>query len=1246
VYLKRVRVRGFKSFARVTDLVLESGVAVVIGPNGSGKSNLAEAVMWALGEQSPSSLRGGSMQDVIFAGSDGRRAGGGAEVELVFDNSDGTLPLPSDEVSVGRRVHRDGQTTYTINHSPCRLADVTELMSGVGLGRAAHAVIGQGRVEWFLASKPVDRRALIEEAAGLGRYKRRRERTQLKLRETARNLERIHDLEREVGSQLTPLRRQASAAEQLRAVTTELAELRGRLLAGELQTLEGQLGGLRREHATAEAEQAGIDDELGTLESRRAAEEERFARLLQERERRAQRVLRGRVLLGRLESCTRLTEQRVRLLDELQRAGAAERERLLVELSGGGALEDDAWPAERERLQAAVAAEEARHGAAAAELALGRRRLGEARADQTRAAAERDETVLRAARLRERHAALGSQTDALQSRVAELEREVTALTAALETARVAAAANAAADAAAGGALERADAEDAAAREALAVAEGRVRELAGAAAAAAAERDHVAAAAAGLSELDDAVVSTLRAFPGAAAVASSLECDRGYERALGAALMRLEAGVEVPSGIDPWTLLDALRDAGARLVRLVLPRVAGPGSSDITDAGPRGEAGTARSGQDERMAGALGEGLAAHVQGAGERIAELLRDVVVVQDIRAVPSDFAGLAVTRDGAFYAPRDGQLGLAGAAPAAAALERRALLATLSERARQIEQELARAREERDERRRTAEHTAGARHEASRAALSAREAVQASEREAGAVEERLRDIESRLARALREREAHQAEAADLEEELERLDVAAAQGLVLVERLAAPLAAAEEALAGLEEAHDAALGALARARVELEERSAAAERAARERAEAERRLAAGRARLETLERRLRETPTIARASRELLERFAALTELAEKLTGHLSAPAGDDEAVDRRTLRDLADREAELRRRREDVSERRAGLRVDAARLEERQSEVRTAFEAVAEELERARFEPPADPEEAAALAQAIERAERRRERIGPVNPLAEAECTELGERAAFLREQRRDLERSLQELDGLIAELTQRIDADFATMFDDIRGHFSDMAGTLFPGGRGTMFLVDEQDGEPAGVGVEIKPGRKLGKRLQMLSGGERALAAIAFLMALVLANPAPFYVLDEIEAALDDVNIGRLVALLREYRHRTQFIIITHQKRTMEAADILYGVTMGPDGVSHVVSARMAEEEIDRQAAERPADRGDGGQTPGDEADRPAEAAPGRPGPEAAAGGESADDEGAEAPARRDETGLSAADEGAEA
>jgi chromosome segregation protein len=1173
VHLKQIRVRGFKSFARVTDLVLEPGVAVVIGPNGSGKSNLAEAVMWALGEQSASSLRGGSMQDVIFAGSDGRRASGGAEVELVFDNSDGTMPLPTPEVSVARKVHRDGQTQYSINRSTCRLADVAELMSGVGLGRAAHAVIGQGRVEWFLASKPLDRRASIEEAAGLGRYKRRRERTQLKLRDTSRNLERVQDLEREVGTQLTPLRRQASAVEQLRTAQNELAELRGRLLIGELQTVDGELEGLRRQLEEAGAERAAIDAELAELEVRRVAQEESFARLLEERERRAQRLLRARVLLGRLESCTRLTEQRVRLLQELTRAGEAERDRLLAEL-GGRETEaaDRAWPQEKERLAAALAAAATTHREAAADLAAGRRHLGEVRAEIDHAGAERESAVLRAARLGERRTALLREADDLTARGAELARLCEESAAAAASARAEADRLASESAAAEGALTAADTEDRAARDDFIAAQTRSRELAGAAAAAVAERDHVSAAIAGLRDVGDEVTGVIGRYPGVVAVAGTLSCETGYERALGAALSRLQAGVEVPAGVDPWDLLAALRGAGARLVRLVLPRAAAP-------AGEEADLRAATGGG----ADVPGTPLLTYVRGATGRVAEILAGVRVVDDLRAVPESFGGLAVTRDGAYYSPVEAELGLAGALPAAVLLERRSHLEALSRRVAGLEEELAAARASEDESRRLADQAAGRRHEASRTATAARESSQRAERRAAAADDGVRESESQLARSARECEAHRAEAAELEEEQERLDAAAAQLLLRGESLSAPLAEAEAALVDCEERHDQALAVLTRARVELEERAAAAERQAREREQAERRHAEGRSRLATLERRLAGMPPVVAVSSRLLERFAGLQRHAETLVERLGEPAEESGGLDRDGLRSVADREATLRRAADDLGERRAALQVAAARLEEKRREVAGAFDEVAAHLERARFEPPADAAEAEALVVAAERAQRRAERIGPVNPLAEAECAELGERAVFLREQRRDLERSLEELNGLIARLTERIDEDFAEVFAVIQTHFAHMMEILFPGGRGCLRILGaDAEAEAGGVALDVKPGRKLGKRLSMLSGGERALAAIAFLMSLVLANPAPFYILDEVEAALDDVNIGRLVALLREYRSRTQFIIITHQKRTMEAADILYGVTMGQDGVSHVVSARMAEDEIDKEAA----------------------------------------------------------------
>jgi chromosome segregation protein len=695
------------------------------------------------------------------------------------------------------------------------------------------------------------------------------------------------------------------------------------------------------------------------------------------------------------------------------------------------------------------------------------------------------------------------------------------------------------------------------------------------AAAVAERDHVGAAVAGLGDVEDEVGGVIERYPGVAAVATALSCDPGYERALGAALSRLQAGVEVPEGVDHWELLAALRAAGARLVRLVLPRTA---HGEGADAGYAATAATDAS-------GAMGEPLLSHVRGAGGRVAGLLAQVCVVADLAAVPAKFGGLAVTKDGAYYSPRDGELGLAGALPAAVLLERRSHLESLCLRVAALEKELAAAQVVESESRAAAEEAGRRRHEASRAATAAREVRQRAEREETTAVDAAREVESLLARAARDAEAHQGEAAELEGELERLEGLSAQLLVRGETLAGPLAEAEAALVGLEEAHDRALAAHTRVRVELEERSAIADRIAQEREQVERRRAEGRARLETIERRLAALPTVLAVSSALLARFGELQSHAERLVNHLGAPA-DEEGLDHERLRGLADREATLRRAAEELAERRASLQVSMARLDVHRGEVAESFDAVAAQLERARFEPPADAADAQALTAAAERVQRRMESIGPVNPLAEAECAELAERATFLREQRRDLERSLEELGELIADLTTRIDRDFAQVFAVIQDHFAHMMETLFPGGRGHLSILGpEAEADAGGVALDIKPGRKLGKRLSMLSGGERALAAIAFLMALVLANPAPFYILDEVEAALDDVNIGRLVALLREYRSRTQFIIITHQKRTMEAADILYGVTMGQDGASHVVSARMAEEEIDKEAAAQP-------------------------------------------------------------
>jgi chromosome segregation protein len=1164
VYLKALRLKGFKSFPKQTELLFEPGVGVIIGPNGSGKSNLADAVIWALGEQSPTTVRGSSMQDVIFAGSDGRRASGSAEVELTFDNSDGSLPLPTPEVSVMRRVTRDGSSQYSINQSTCRLTDVIELLAQVGLGKELHSIIGQGKVESFLAGKPEDRRSQIEEAAGLGAYKRRRERSELKLREVRRNLERALLLEREVGSQLAPLRRQATAAEQLRTVETEIAETRGRLLTGEVGALDTRLQARRAELAEIDGARAGYEDGLAKVAAARAREEETFARKLAERERNARRLLRARVLDGRLESVRRLAEQRLHLLDEVGRAAAAERERLVAELAGRPEeRDDDTWPQEEARLAGELEAGETEHARVSAELEAARATMSERRTALDRLAVERESALATSARLERRREALGGEQERLTAQHEAMNAEVAGKAGEEREA-------AAAEAAAREALRAVEASASAAAAAVVEAQRAVTEAEDAHRAAVVERrgleaeaDHLRAALRDMEDVGGDVLEVAGDFPGTVSLAGSVSCEAGYERALAAALAQLSGALAVPGGVDQWSLLEALKRAGIGLVRLVVPArhrppVAFPGAAPLAD--------KVSFGEHEGLEGALA-------------------DVVIVDDLRAVPAEFTGLAVTREGEYYRPADGQIGLASGVPAALLLERRASLERLGEKLAAVA-----AREVRED---AAVTLAKQRHAAAREAAEAaskaereaRMAAETAERDLAQVRARRRDLEDHLQRDRRSVEGIAAELAEAAAAKEAADEAAANALLRTEQLRPAGADADTSLREAEAAHSASLALVTRRRVELEERRAAAARAAERLEAARKRVTADRERLEELDRRLEEIPAVREACTTVETRTGALRAHSTRLIAQLDVGDGEGAGLERGELRKLAEDESQLRRELEQAGERRTEVQVALARLDDRRNELAAGLDEVSEQLDQAGFAPPANEAEEAQLRERAERLSRRRERIGPVNPLAEAECAELSERAAFLREQRRDLEKSVDDLEALIKELTAQVDEEFASTFSAVQEQFSHMVTVLFPGGRGSLKLVEPDDEHPqGGVAVEVKPAKKLGKRLQLLSGGERALVAIAFLMALVLARPSAFYILDEIEAALDDVNIGRLVQLLRDYKERTQFVIITHQKRTMEAADVLYGVTMGPDGASQVVSARMAEEEIEREERAR--------------------------------------------------------------
>ncbi len=718
MFLRAIKLRGFKSFPDPVEVLLEPGVAVVVGPNGSGKSNIADAVRWAAGSLSTSELRAEKPEDVLFAGSAGRAAADACSVELLFDNAGGDGPLPYEEVSVARRLSRGGEGRYVVNGATVRRTDLVELLADLGIGGEMHSVIGQGRVEQILASKPADRRALVEEAAGLGRFKRQRHRAELKLTRVADQVDRARDLEAEVRKRIRPLALQATAAERAQKLADQITELEARLSAADLERVDDLLAGVAERRTAAEAERKSRDEKLGVLlEERRLAEE------------------------------------------ELSEAGG-------------------------------------RHERATAALY------------RLRSAVER----------------------------ADLRRERAA-----ETARTL----------------RAD-----------------------------------------------LASPRMPLP---------EAPPSYDQVVKAA-----------RGWQTTPVDDAL--AGATLIE------------------------TARKEK---------------------------RDAVLVAS-----------------------GGETWFASGAEAKRAPVRTVPLKTLAESSEQV-------------------------------------------------------------------------------------------AALLERAAESARRFEPALA---------------ARVD-----------------------AG---------------------------------------GSRSGEVGE-------RLRELGAREADLRRDASEAAERLTQVQIEAARLEREREEIaaRLPEDAVAE---------PLTDEESDALRIQVARLAARREQLGQVNPLAAEEHARETERLRELTGEREDLENSLAELDKLRTELTQTVEQRFAETYTAVEQHFSEVVATLFPGGRGRLVATEGDEDSEHGIEIELQPAGKRVTKLSLLSGGEKALGAISFLFALFLARPCPFYLLDEVEAALDDANIGRFVELLRTFSDRAQFIVVTHQKRTMEAADALYGVTMGADGISQVVSKRLTAERAASAAA----------------------------------------------------------------
>ncbi|WP_205739676.1 chromosome segregation protein SMC [Georgenia sp. SYP-B2076] len=1180
MHLKTLTLRGFKSFASATTLHLEPGITAVVGPNGSGKSNVVDALSWVMGEQGAKTLRGGSMADVIFAGTSSRAPLGRAEVSLTIDNADGLLPIEYAEVTISRTLFRAGGSEYAINGTPCRLLDIQELLSDTGMGKEMHVIVGQGRLDSVLQATAEERRGFIEEAAGVLKHRRRKEKALRKLDAMQANLARVTDLAAEIRRQLGPLARQADVARRAQVVQADLRDARARLLADDLVQLSATLArevadetALRARRAQVEAAQHEVRDRLAALEQAAVAA--------------APRLGRATDVWFRLSGLG----ERLRALGDV----AAERCRLLAVPAA-----EPAGGRDPEELEARAAAVREQEEALQAELAAARESLAAAVAARTAAEnAERDAeralaTVHRGvADRREGLARLTGQVAARRSRLeaaeAELGRLREGLTAAQERARVAEAEFTALEQQVAGVEDGEegldDAHEAATAD-LEAAEADVTALVEAERAAEAER-------ATWSARRDTLALSMRRKDGTGALLESglggllgavpeqIGVEAGYENAVAAALGPFADAAVVASTDVAARVVRTAREDDAGQVRLVVAGAPAPAQAPgPAPAGARWAADLVRVADPAVRAAIdrlLGGTVVVEDLAAARRVLDEAPDLTAVTRV----GDLLSAVAAHGGAPGAPSVLELHAAheeaaGEADAAAARREQArfALGPARERAREAQERV-------------------------RATL---DDLHASDARMTAVAERLARLGSSLrgAHAEVERTRPAIERAETETTDHAAELAAlTEWLAVAEREPAQ---AEDDLAGATQARDRATEVARAARTAetdarlavrtAEERATAlsgraaslaaaarAEREARRRAAEKeaRRAAQARVAAEVREGAVRAGAAIERSVAEAAaERAAAEAERAERET-ELAAVRAELEEIgaELAALTDVAHRDEVAR----------AEQRLRITQLEERAvAELGLDARVLVDEFGPDRPVPQAADGEDAAAARPYVRAEQEKRlkaaerdlaRLGKVNPLALEEHAALAERHKFLTDQLADLKKSRADLMEIVREVDERVERAFAEAFADTAAQFEDVFPRLFPGGEGKLLLTDPDNMLTTGIEIEARPAGKKVKRLSLLSGGERSLTAVALLVSIFKARPSPFYVMDEVEAALDDVNLGRLLEIFTELRASSQLIVITHQKRTMEIADALYGVTMRGDGVTTVISQRLEKE-----------------------------------------------------------------------
>ena len=1272
MYLKSLTLRGFKSFASATTLRLEPGITCVVGPNGSGKSNVVDALAWVMGEQGARAMRGGNMADVIFAGAGSRPALGRAQADLTIDNSDGLLDIEYSEVTISRTLFRGGGSEYQINGAPARLLDVQELLSDTGMGRQMHVIVGQGQLDAILSSTPEERRGFIEEAAGVLKHRRRKERALKKLADMDANLVRVLDLTNEIHRQLGPLARQARTARRAHVIQARVRDARARLLADDLVAARDRLDAHSASEEATARRRAQLEGELASAREGLAALED------QERQWGPRVEEAGRAwsslttITERLRGTHMAAGQKVALRRQPEPEPSGEDPQVLDEAAARAGEEDARLLAQVEAARTALAARTRERGqcedadeAASRRLALVNARVADHRERAARLAGDIATAVSR------HESAQGEAERAHRAADAAIARRGAAEA---ELAGMEDPSGSAYGGDAGGAAGRHREASRARDEARARVDallGREREARAERARWESRRDTLAQS---LQPADE--TADLLGGDGVLGLAAeSVRAEPGFEDAVAALLSPYTDAVVVADAQAALEQLERAKRRGGGMIRMV---VAGggagvdPGAGGAAGPTAGAEPGAGSAGADpgpgaaeDSEAGAGAGAVGAHADVDAVRAAgmgELPEGVRPARRVVSLGERAGALAALLDGAVVAaePREALAALRAGGVRVAVTRGGDVLGrgTVTGSGARASSTLAlRASHEEAERR--AEEAAASCEGVARELEAANSALDAAVREASTALRELRaqdaqraKAEGEYARAASAAKAAEAEARRAQDSARRADdqvewafraleearerAAAAESVEEPESVEEAQADAAEAVRRAKEAREAET----RARLELralEERSRqvqARARSLRQAAAREREARAARARREAQRRaeleRARDVEEAAAKALAVAEgavhEAAEERSFAERERARVAEEvararrAADQASAELGALTSAAHRDevarAELRMRVEHIEARAveelsieadalveefgphmlvpviaedegagggagpvpAGVPAGRARKAKPEPAVGDAASGEAPRRGRRGAEGPAGasagrPFVRAEQEEALRRAKRDLEKLGRVNPLALEEHEALAARHKFLVDQVQDLKSSKADLLRIVEDVDRRVEEAFTSAFADTREQFAHTFSVLFPGGTGDMVLTDPQDMLTTGIEIEAKPAGKKVKRLSLLSGGERSLAAIAFLVAIFKARPSPFYVMDEVEAALDDVNLSRLLTIFKELQQASQLIVVTHQKRTMEIADALYGVTMR-DGVTTVVSQRLGE------------------------------------------------------------------------